>query len=240
MPSRTTLFLLGGQAAISATAASFVAASGGPHAKIALLLQGGPGWERYLPRYLEPWTASGMAQCWPIAPDDKGHLDVEAARQKIGQATGIFIGGGHTATYQKLYACEPIAGLIRERYTAGAGAAGIPIAGMSAGALIAPELCTLYPADAEREPLRVVPGLGLVSDVVLGVHFTERGALPELLKAMSLLRISPGWGLDEAACAVIEDGKLAQVIGRAMYEIRIDDWETGEHRIREVTQANVA
>jgi cyanophycinase len=171
MMSRRLLFLLGGSAAFDVVAESFVPAAGGREATIALLLQGGRGWEKYVPEYTQPWTRRGVSRYYAIAPDENenenGTLDLDKVSSKLRQASGIFIGGGHTPTYHRLYATEPIRSLIRERYDEG-----VPIAGVSAGALIAPEICALYPDETQDSALEIVTGLGLVSDVIVGVHFT--------------------------------------------------------------------
>jgi cyanophycinase len=75
-----------------------------------------------------------------IAPDEQGVLDLDAVSAKLREATGIFIGGGHTPTYHQLYVTEPIRGMIQERYREG-----VPVAGVSAGALIALQVCVLFP-----------------------------------------------------------------------------------------------
>jgi hypothetical protein len=51
-----------------ALSTAFVEAAGGRSARIALLLAGGPGWERYVPRYRAPWMRLGAAEVIPIAP----------------------------------------------------------------------------------------------------------------------------------------------------------------------------
>lgn len=65
--------------------------------------------------------------------------------------------------------------------------------------------------------LRTVAGLGLVSDFIVGVHFTERNALPGVLEAMAKTRMKIGWGIDEPACAVFENGRFEGTLGRAVY-----------------------
>ena len=119
MTSRRLLYLLGSSAAFDVTAEAFVPASGGHDATIALLLQGGKGWEEYLPEYTQPWTRRGVTRYYPIVPGQDGTLDLNAASAKLRKATGIFIGGGHTPTYHHLYATEPIRTLIRSNYQRG-------------------------------------------------------------------------------------------------------------------------
>ncbi|MCK4473473.1 MAG: Type 1 glutamine amidotransferase-like domain-containing protein, partial [Anaerolineae bacterium] len=165
--SRRLLFLLGGSAAFNVVAEEFVPAAGGRNATIVLLMQGGSGWEKYVPEYTQPWTRRGASRCYSIVPDENGALDLDAVSARLREATGIFIGGGHTPTYHRLYGTEPIRSIIRESYQKG-----VPIAGVSAGALIAPTICVLTPDETGDASLKTVAGLGLVSDLIVGVHFT--------------------------------------------------------------------
>jgi len=222
------LFLLGGSAAFDVVTEEFVPAAGGRDATIALLLQGGAGWEKYVPGYIQPWIRRGVSRYCPIAPDEKGDWDLDAVLAGLREATGIFIGGGHTPTYQRLYATEPIRGIIRERYRQG-----VPVAGVSAGALIAPEDCVLSPDETGDTALDVVVGLGLVDDLLVGVHFTEQKGLSHLLDAMAQTRTKVGWGIDDSACAVFEDSQFKKTLGRSVYEIMMSDFETKAYRMRE-------
>lgn len=225
---RELLFSLGGDAAFEVTAWEFVPSAGGRGAQIALLLQGGREWERYVPRYVEPWLKLGIAGYRVIVPDEGGKLNLERATATLRWATGIFIGGGHTPTYHRLYAMEPIRSVICERYDEG-----VPIAGMSAGALIAPEICVLQDEDSSEGTFRIEDGLGLMKEALVGVHFSERNALPTLLEAMSKTRTKTGWGIDEPACAVFENGRFKGALGRPVHEIVMTDFETKAYRIIE-------
>jgi len=226
--SHGLLFLLGGSAAFDVAAEEFVPAAGGCDATIVLLMQGGRGWEKYISEYTQPWTRRGVSRYYPIVPGEDGTLDLDAVSARLREATGIFIGGGHTPTYHRLYATEPIRSILRERYHRG-----IPIAGCSAGAVIAPEICALTPDETDDASLRIVAGLGLVSDLIVGVHFTERNALPSVLEVMAKTETQTGWGIDEPACAVFEDGQFKRVLGRGVYEIVMTDFETKTYRMTE-------
>jgi cyanophycinase len=228
MTPRRLLFLLGGSAAFDVVAEEFVSAAGGRDAIIALLMQGGGGWKKYVPEYTEPWTRRGASRYDPIAPEENGTLDLHAVSAKLRKATGIFIGGGHTPTYHHLYATEPVRNILRESYHRG-----VPIAGVSAGALIAPEICVLPPDETDDGSLQIVDGLGLVSDLIIGVHFTERKALPSVLEAMARTHTRTGWGIDEPACAVFEDGQFKGALGRSVYEIVMTDFESRAYRMTE-------
>jgi len=233
MMPRKLLFLLGGSAAFDAVAEEFVPAASGCDATIALLMQGGAEWEKYVPEYTQPWIRRGVSRYYPIVPDENGTLDLDAVSAKLREVTGIFIGGGHTPTYHRLYATEPIRSILRESYRKG-----VPIAGVSAGALIAPEVCVLTPDETDDGSLQIVTGLGLISDLIVGVHFTELNALPNVLKAMARTQTRTGWGIDEPACAVFEDGQFKGTLGRSVYEIVMTDFETKAYKMVEWSGKN--
>jgi cyanophycinase len=229
------LFLVGGtdDGILDLVAAEFVPAAGGTKARIALLLIGGEGWEAYVARYVAPWEGRGVRRVEVIVPREDGRLDLPAAEAQLREATGIFIGGGRTATYHELYASEPIRSLIRERYCEG-----VPVAGLSAGALIAPEACLLRPSPKNPDqPFRIVEGLELVRDLIVEVHFAEHVApgsptyttLASLLEGMAQTRTARGLGIGPAACAVLRDGRLAKVVGRGVREVAMTDFERREY-----------
>lgn len=228
MMPRRLLFLLGGSAAFDAVAAEFVPAAGGSDAIIVLLMQGSYGWEKYLPEYTQPWIRRGASRYYPIAPGENGILDSHAVSAKLREATGIFISGGHTPTYHRLYATESICSLLRKSYHRD-----VPIAGVSAGALIAPEICVLPPEETDDGSLQIMAGLGLVSELIVGVHFTEWNTLPSVLEAMARTETRTGWGIDESACAVFEDGRFKGALGRCVYEIVMTDFEAQAYRVTE-------
>jgi cyanophycinase len=222
------LFLLGGSVAFDAAAEAFVPAAGGAQAAIALLLQGGNNWQDYVPQYVEPWIQRGVTRYYPIVPREDGTLDLDAAAATLRAATGIFVGGGHTPTYRRLYAVEPIRSIIRDRYQQG-----VPYAGVSAGALIAPEICAIPPEDTGEPAVQVPPGLGLIRDVIVGVHFTEWNALPHVLEAMSQTQPTKAWGIDEDDCALFEGGQFKRALGGSVYEIRMTDSAAQTYQITE-------
>ena len=122
-----------------ANSALFIEAAGGQSAKIALLLQGGPDWETYGPRYRDPWMRLGAAEVAPIVPvQGTTELDTDALVQ-LRDCSGIFMGGGDTRKYRQVYVLSEAGDIIRERYRAG-----VPYGGVSAGALVTPDVGTVW------------------------------------------------------------------------------------------------
>ena len=231
--SQRRLFLLGGSEGgiLDLVAEEFVASAGGEDARIALLMVGGEGWEEYVPRYTEPWGRCGATRVGVIVPGADGALDVPAALSVLRDATGIFIAGGRTATYHSLYATEPVRSVIRERH-----ADGTPVAGLSAGALISPEVCLLRPTPKNPDQeLRIDDGLGLISGLVVEVHFDDGpGTLPTLLEGMCRSRTTRGLGIGMSACAVLEGGQLARVLGRGVHSVTMSDFDERRYTIVQV------
>lgn len=227
--SKRRAYLLGGQAAHELSAAEFVAASGGADARIALLMRGGENARAYIPRYADAWKQRGATQIHVIMQDEDGCFDAEDGLGKLRQATGIYIAGGHTPTYHRLYATEPLRSGIIEAYESG-----IPFAGMSAGALLAPRICAIPPEDTGEPAPVILEGLGVVEDLIVGVHFSEWNALPHVLEAMATTRTRTGLGIDEGACAVFENGKLARVLGESVHEVQMEDFLPRRFTVRRI------
>jgi cyanophycinase len=212
------LFLLGGNAAYEVFADEFITAAGRGNAVVALLMQGGDNWQKYVPQYAEPLEQRGAACHHSIVPDENGALDLEGVAAKLREATGILLCGGHTPTYQRLYAAEPVRGWIQGRYQEG-----VPVAGVSAGALISPEPCVLWQDETVDGVPQVARGLGLVRDLAIEVHFSERARLPRLLEAMNHLQANVGWGIDESACIVFKEGQAECVLGQSVHRVEMTD-----------------
>jgi len=211
-----------------AVSVPFVEAAGGPKARIALLLMGGPDWEKYVSRYCDPWKRLGVARVIPIVPLKESALSAEAL-SRLRSCTGIFIGGGDTRKYHEIYTAPQVKTIIQNLFRSG-----IPYGGVSAGALIVGERCTIWgskvttsaneyfvrtslycdPAKNGDVHLKVGQGLGLLQDCITEVHFSELGGFPRLIQALEMTESTYGFGIDEPICLEIRDGISARVYGR--------------------------
>lgn len=219
------LYLLGGQAAYAPVVEHFVASAGGGDARIAVLLIGGsPKSQQYLAQYRDPLLQQGAPSVLPIMRDANGSLDGDEALRALSEATGIFIGGGHTPTYLELYASGALRDVIQERSESG-----IPIGGLSAGALMLPQICAVPPEDTGNGEVTIAEGLGLIEGLVTGVHFSEWDALPHVLAAMATTQTEWALGLDEGGCAVLRDGEMYTTLGSGVHAIGMRDFDTREY-----------
>lgn len=209
------LFLFGGNPSQYEAQTEFIAAAGGSAAEVVLLLVRRPGWEAYLPRYLDPWIQRGTRAHHVILPEEDGSLDESEVEARLRQATGIFIGGGHTATYQSYYAQGRVAEVIRERYREG-----VPVGGSSAGALLFPEVCRMSPWDTDSGTAQSRPGLGLLTGCLVSVHFISRQDEQNIVEAMIETRIPSAWGIDDDACAVFCNEVFSHAFGGGVYRLQ--------------------
>jgi cyanophycinase len=213
------LFLFGANPTLEEANEMFIRRAGGRKAKLVLMIMYRSGWEEYLPKYTDTWKRHGVERYSVIIPNDQGKLNELEAIELLREATGIFIGGGDTEQYHAYYATDPIKSILQDRYNEG-----VPIAGSSAGALILPEICLISPNDSNNGEVLSKVGVGLLSDILIGVHYTEWSDESNLLAGMKEHKIRYGIGIDEEACAVFINGKFESEIGDSVHHIEIDDF----------------
>ncbi|WP_226038185.1 Type 1 glutamine amidotransferase-like domain-containing protein [Aquibacillus saliphilus] len=218
MMNDTYLFLFGGNPSQSEGSKTFAKQAGKEHAKIALLIIYREGWQDYLARYTEQWIKSGVnpENIEVIIPDQDGKLNYEAATWIIEAATGIFIGGGHTQTYHSLYTKEPFKRLIQAKYKKGT-----PVAGNSAGALLTTQTMLLSPYDTDSGEPIILNGLGLISNILVSVHYTKWNDADNFKKGLLKTGITTGYGIDDNACLVFKNNKVHSYLGEEhVYHIK--------------------
>jgi cyanophycinase len=191
------VYLLGGNPTLADAVESFVHLSGGKDAKLVLLTVKKGAWEKHVPRYTEQWKQLGVSNIEVIAVDDNAELSNDVLHS-IREATGIFIGGGHTETYHAMYAFDPVKTLLKEKYQNG-----VPIAGCSAGALILPGNVAISPNDNDDKQLKIVEGVGLLSSILISVHYSQWKEREHVLEAMKRVNCYNALGLDEEAAILL-------------------------------------
>jgi cyanophycinase len=145
------------------------------------------------------------------------HVDVRDRRQAfherisraIDGARGVFFTGGDQARIASNVADTPVC----ERVGALLARGGV-VAGTSAGACVMSDNM-LVSGDGHGAPAGAVQmgrGLGFVSDVVIDMHFSQRGRMGRLLAAIARHPGTLGIGIDEDT-AIAVAGDTAEVIG---------------------------
>ena len=124
---------------------------------------------------------------------------------------GVFISGGNQLRLTNIMGGTPAAKLLRDRF-----AAGMPVAGTSAGAAVMSEHMI---GGGEEGPtpragiVTMVPGFGLTRDIIIDQHFRQRDRLGRLLTALSSHPGFLGLGVDEDTAAFISPDDVIDVMG---------------------------
>lgn len=133
------------------------------------------------------------------------HLDY------IEKCDGVFMTGGNQLRLSTTLGGTPVAQAIRRR-----NAAGMHVAGTSAGAAFMPEHMIAGGSEGSTpSPAKVTlaPGLGLTNNFIIDQHFRERDRLGRLLTALAYNPFAVGIGLDEDTAAFIQPGDSLEVVG---------------------------
>lgn len=129
----------------------------------------------------------------------------------LDHATGIFLTGGNQVRLSAILGGTLVAQKIRRR-----NAAGVPVAGTSAGASVMSEHMVAG-GDSNSGPFEgsvsLAPGLGLTNAVIIDQHFTQRNRLGRLLVASSYNPFLIGLGIDEDTAAFIGPDNVFEVVG---------------------------
>lgn len=129
----------------------------------------------------------------------------------IEKADGVFMTGGNQLRLSTTLGGTPVAQMIRRR-----NAAGMHVAGTSAGAAFMPEHMIAGGSEGSTprpDMVTMAPGLGLTNSFVIDQHFRERDRLGRLLTALAYNPFAIGIGLDEDTAAFIRPGDDLEVVG---------------------------
>lgn len=158
--------------------------------------------------------------------------DAEALLKDV---TGVFISGGDQMRLVSVLGGTSFAQLLERRVRT----TDIVLAGSSAGAaamsgaMIVRGESTPHP---HKNSIRLSPGLGLVQNIVIDQHFSERGRLSRLITAVSYNPRNLGIGIDENTAVILNGEGTLEVTGEGTVTIvdgsgvcYNDIAEVGEH-----------
>jgi len=167
----------------------FIKESGNEDARIAVLMQGGDGYEKYFHQYEEMLKMFNPREIFPIIPGQDGFTFSEESYGKLKSASGILVCGGNMFRYFQLYGNSKMGELIQKKYNSGT-----PYAGLSAGAILTTHL-------------------GILKNFSIKPHFTALHRFDELLKKMRKNKTEFGLGIDDGIRVEIEDNKIWKITG---------------------------
>jgi cyanophycinase len=163
------------------------------------------------PRYERIFAELGAERVMAIDFDTRRDAEEPGRLERLNQATGIFFTGGNQLRLSTLIGGTSVAKTVRQR-----NAAGVPVAGTSAGAAFISEHMIAF-GDEGSTPVagsvRLAPGMGLTNRFIIDQHFRQRDRLGRLLTALAYNPFAVGIGLDEDTAAFIAPDNTVHVEG---------------------------
>jgi cyanophycinase len=186
----------------------FVELSGGADARIVLVTMATGRPDRAHAEYEQVFRKLGADRTRELRLRGRADADGPAAAAMLTAATGVFFSGGDQSRLRTLVGSRAN-DILRERL-----ASGLVVAGTSAGATAMGRTMILggHGPEVAAAAVRTGPGLGLVPNLIIDMHFGERGRLPRLLSAVALHPDQLGVGIDENT-AILVTATSFEVLG---------------------------
>jgi cyanophycinase len=163
------------------------------------------------PRYERIFAELGAERVTSLDFDTRRDAEEPSRLERLNQATGVFFTGGNQLRLSTLIGGTPVAKAVRVL-----NAAGVPVAGTSAGAAFISEHMIAF-GDEGSTPVagsvRLAPGMGLTNRFIIDQHFRQRDRLGRLLTALAYNPFAVGIGLDEDTAAFIAPDNTVHVEG---------------------------
>jgi cyanophycinase len=162
-------------------------------------------------RYERIFRDLGAARVTAMDFDTRRDCDEPGRLDRLQQASGVFMTGGNQLRLSTLLGGTPIAKALRVM-----NAAGVPVAGTSAGAAFISEHMIAFGSEGGTPvagSVRLAPGLGLTNRFIIDQHFRQRDRLGRLLTALAYNPFAVGIGLDEDTAAFIAPDNTVHVEG---------------------------
>ena len=201
----------------------FVDLAGGKKARIAIIPTASDDPQRSGDGYATLFREMGVREADWLRVERREDANGEPSLSLLREATGLFITGGDQARLVELLVGTLVMECIRMR-----NADGVIVAGTSAGASILSALMmaggTGVGGDSNESAARkgmvdVVAGFGLLQDIIIDQHFSQRGRLGRLLSVFAGTPGLIGIGLDEDSAVLINREGTLEALGSNMVTI---------------------
>ncbi len=201
----------------------FVDIAGGKKARIVVVPTASEEPEEMGQRYIEVFGKLGASSVEVVDIKKRPDANSQGTLELLGSASGLFITGGSQDRLVELLVGTLAMECIRDR-----NADGVVVAGTSAGASIVAAHVMLggtglagnsNDAAARKSMVEVVAGFGLLQDVIVDQHFSERGRIGRLLSAFASNPGLIGIGLDEDTAGLITREGILEIVGTGMVTI---------------------
>ncbi|MCH1866781.1 cyanophycinase [Nocardioides sp. CFH 31398] len=181
---------------------AFVAAAGGPDARIAVI----PTASSLGPEIVEVYDAlfrrEGAGEVVAVRPESREAAGDPELVRRLDEATGVFMTGGNQLKLSATVCGTPVGDAIVAAHERGA-----VVAGTSAGASIQSSHMVAFggPGSTPKQRMtQVAAGLGLLDASVIDQHFDQRNRYGRLLMITAQSPQLLGIGVDEDTAAIVE------------------------------------
>ena len=201
----------------------FVDLAGGKKARIAIIPTASDDPQRSGDGYATLFREMGAGEADWLRVERREDANAEPAIALLREATGIYITGGDQARLVRLLVGTLVMECVRMR-----NADGVIVAGTSAGASILSALMMAggtgvggnsNGSAARKGMVDVVAGFGLLQDIIVDQHFSQRGRMGRLLSVFAGTPGLIGIGLDEDTAVLINREGTLEVLGSNMVTI---------------------
>lgn len=167
--------------------------------------------------YLQLFASLGVTDVVGIRPESRAQSAAADLVATVDRATAVFMTGGNQVKLATLVVGTPLGQAILAAHRRGA-----LIAGTSAGASILSAHMVSFGSGGATPKFRigqVSQGLGLLNDVIVDQHFTQRNRFGRLLALIASNPAQLGVGVDEDTAAIIRPSGLMEVKGRGVVTV---------------------
>ncbi|HEV2529020.1 MAG TPA: cyanophycinase [Thermomicrobiales bacterium] len=197
--------------------------AGGKRARIIVIPTASEEPQEAAERYIRVFGELGARSVEVLDVKERSDANGDAAVEQIRNASGIFITGGAQARLVSLLVGTRVMEEIRAR-----NADGVVVAGTSAGASIVASHMMVggtgnggnsSDAAARKAMVELVAGFGLLQDVIIDQHFSQRGRMGRLISVFAANPGLLGIGLDEDTAVEIDREGHLVVHGSGMVTV---------------------
>jgi cyanophycinase len=168
--------------------------------------------------YTQTFRNLGLQQVKVLRATSRQAVIDADAENLLEDVTGVFLSGGDQMRLVSILGGTEFARLLEERVRHSP----LVLAGSSAGAS-GMSAAMIVRGDATSHPhksaIRISPGLGILQNIIIDQHFTERGRLSRLITAVSYNPRHLGLGIDENTAVIISNDGTLEVHGHGTVTI---------------------
>ena len=214
----------------------FMKLAGGAEARIVLVPVASDYPEFSADVYTQAFRKLGLPQISVLRATSRQEVAEANAEEILRDATGVFISGGDQMRLASVLGGTNFARLLEAKVRSGA----VVLAGSSAGAAgMSASMIVRGEAGAhpKKHGVRLSPGLGILQNIIIDQHFSERDRLSRLITAVSYNPRQLGLGIDENTAVILSPDGTLEVYGEGTITI-VDGADITYNDIAEVADAD--